>query len=64
MLGSSEAPLRLNGEKYSKTFETYPGLGAGKVDYYSGESADPGVAEAQELDWLSARRKSACNQAR
>ena len=50
MLGSSEAPLRLNGEKYSKTFETYPGLGAGKVDYYSGESADPGVAEAQS--WI------------
>ena len=51
MLGDSKAPLRLNGEKYSKTYETYPGLGAGEVAYYKGAGSDPGVAEAQS--WIN-----------
>ncbi len=51
MLGTKDAPLRLNGEKYSKTYETYPGLAAGEVAYYKGTSSDPGVAEAQS--WIN-----------
>lgn len=53
MLGGKDAPLRLNGEKYSKTYETYPGLATGEVAYYKGTSSDPGVAEAQSwIDYL------------
>ena len=44
-------PLRLNGEKYSKTYETHPDLAAGEVAYYSGANADPGVAEANA--WIA-----------
>lgn len=51
MLGTKDAPLRINGEKYSKTYETYPGLGAGQVAYYEGASNDPGELEAQS--WIS-----------
>lgn len=51
MLGTKDAPLRLNGEKYSKTYETYPGLAVGEVAYYKGAGTDPGAMEAQS--WVN-----------
>lgn len=53
MLGPKGNPLRLNGERYAKTYELTPGLGAEAVDYYSGSNGDPGVVEAQSwIDYL------------
>ena len=51
MLGTADAPLRINGEKYSKTYETYPGLAAGGVAFYDGKSDDPALLEAQT--WIN-----------
>lgn len=50
MLGPKENPLRLNGEKYARTYETYPGLAAGEVAYFSGQGGDPGRMEAES--WI------------
>lgn len=51
MLGTKDAPLRFNGEKYSKTYESYPDLGVGQVAYYAGSSNDPGDLEAES--WIA-----------
>ncbi len=39
--------LRINGEKFSKTYITKPGLGAGGVDFYDGGSDKPADKEAE-----------------
>ena len=51
MLGPQNTPLRINGEKYSRTYETTPDLATGAVAYYSGASTDPGVLEANA--WIA-----------
>ena len=45
MLGDGGA-LRINGEKYSKTYTTIPDLNAGGVAFYEGLSASPADLEA------------------
>jgi predicted dehydrogenase len=39
--------LRINGEKFSKTYVTKPGLGEGGVDFYDGDSVEPADVEAK-----------------
>lgn len=51
MLGPADKPLRINGERYAKTYELTPDLGTSAIAYYSGTSGDPGVAEAQS--WIN-----------
>lgn len=46
MLGENGA-LRLNGEKFSRTFVTEPDLAAGGVAFYDGASVSPADLEAQ-----------------
>ena len=50
MLGENGA-LRLNGEKFSKTFVTVPDLKAGGAAFYDGESMSPADLEAKM--WIS-----------
>ncbi len=46
MLGEKGA-LRINGEKFSKTYITEPGLGAGGVAFYDGETVSAADLEAR-----------------
>ncbi|HZJ82795.1 MAG TPA: Gfo/Idh/MocA family oxidoreductase [Clostridia bacterium] len=44
--------LRINGVDLNKMYTKKPSLGAGGVDFYEGETEDPGVKEAQS--WIDA----------
>ncbi len=46
MLGENGA-LRINGERFSKTYVTVPDLGAGGVAFFDGQSASPADLEAR-----------------
>lgn len=54
LFGPPTAPLRLNGEKYGRTFETLPEFEGGNVAYYGRSVADPGVSEAEA--WIACLR--------
>ena len=48
MLGGADGQaLRINGEKYSKTYVVEPGLGAGGVAFYDGSAEQPQDIEAK-----------------
>ncbi len=51
LLGPKDSPLRLNGERFSKTFETYPAMHMSDVAYNLVDSVDPGVYEA--ASWIA-----------
>jgi len=48
MLGSKSAPLRINGERFSKMYTTEPKLAADGADFYSGDgTGSPADLEAR-----------------